>query len=262
MTATPIRVAIVDDEPLARRRLVRLLARGADLQLVGVYEQLVEAATNLRVTRPDLLLLDVRLRGQDGFELLRSVRAGAARPLVILVTAFADRAVEAFDVGAVDYLLKPFDDERFDAAIERARQRLATDGRSGADGGAARPVAPATPTAEAPRTSGERLLVRDGEAVRVLSLTDVESVHAEGRHVHVHAGGRAYLLRQTLHAVQRRLGEAGFVCVHRGLLINVAHVEMLQPGAHGDARVILRSGRPLPVSRRYRAALEARLVAP
>jgi two-component system LytT family response regulator len=241
-----IATLVVDDEPLARRRLLHLLRQVPDVNVVGEFGSAAEAAAQANEVTPQLLLLDIRMPEQDGFELLDTLAARGLTPYVIFVTAHSDRSMDAFEVGAIDYLLKPFDDERFARAIERARTLIA----SGTPLKTLR-AAP-QPSLASDRT---RLLLSEQGKVVVLAMRDIEFVQAAAKHVKIYAGGRCYSFRQSLRELESRLDASCFVRVHRSALVNVDYIAEMHPMFHGDYELILKRGTRLALSRRYRGRL-------
>jgi two-component system LytT family response regulator len=236
---------VVDDEPLARRRLLHLLHRVPDINVVGTFGSAAEAAAQAGELTPQLLLLDIRMPEVDGFELVATLAGRGLTPYIIFVTAHSDRSLEAFTVGAIDYLLKPFDDERFVRAIERARALIAS-------GDHLKTPAARLPTLASDRT---RLLLAEHGKVVVLLMRDIEFVQAAAKHVKIYAGGRCYSFRQSLREIEGRLDTACFVRVHRSALVNVEYIAEMHPMFHGDYELILRRGTRLTLSRRYRERL-------
>jgi len=237
------RVAIVEDEPIARLGLRRMVESAPGATLVGEAASAPEAVRLLRETRPDVLFLDVNLPGGDAFDVLARAALDAP-PATVLVTAFEEYAVRAFDLGVVDYLLKPFDERRFLRSWERAvAARLAA---TAGDGRAASAVEP-------------RLLLRKDGRVHAVALADVEWIEAADNYVRVHAGAGRYMWRTPLRHVADRLTASGFAQVSRSALVNLRFVRHLVPLDSGEGRVLLRSGAELPVSRRFRAAFQAAL---
>jgi two-component system, LytTR family, response regulator len=247
MTTPPLRVVLADDEPLVRRGLARHLAPLPDVQLLAECADGDEAVRVVRATRPDLLLLDVQMPGLDGFGVLE--RLGEARPpAVIFVTAHDAFAVRAFEVHAVDYLLKPFDRERFLTALSRARARLA------------RPPDDTYERLLAEVRPPERLVVRDGASTHLVPVGEVDWVEAADNYVALHtADGRELLLRETLKALELRLEPHGFTRVHRSALVNLARVRGLRALPTGDCTLELEGGRTLTLSRTFREGVEGRL---
>jgi two-component system LytT family response regulator len=250
----PVTTLVVDDEPLARRRLVRLLATQPGFTLLAECGS-AEQALQLAPPAPDLVLLDVRMPAQDGFALMQRWRELGMAPCVVFVTAYTEHAVLAFDFDAVDYLLKPFDDERFRKAAERARAAvLAERARQRGPGEAARAGAPRAPWAE-------RLLVAEDGKVLFLPAREIEFIQSAGKYVKVFAQGRCHLLRQPLYELESRLDPRHFVRVHRTSIVNVEQIVEMHPLFHGDCELVLRRGTRLPLSRRYRDHFERFLVA-
>jgi two-component system LytT family response regulator len=242
------RVAIVEDEPIARRGLRRMVEAAPGATLVGEATSGPEAVRLLRETQPDIVFLDVNLPGGDAFDVLARASLAAppatVPPSTVLVTAFEEYAVRAFDLGVVDYLLKPFDERRFLRSWERAvSARLAA---TSADGRAATP-------------GGPRLLLRKDGRVHPVALAEVEWIEAADNYVRVHATAGRFMWRAPLRQVADRLTASGFAQVSRSALVNVRHVQHLVPLDSGEGRVLLKSGTELPVSRRCRAAFQAAL---
>jgi two-component system LytT family response regulator len=235
---------VVDDEPLARKRVLRLLRDDPDINVVGTFSSATEAMAQARELAPQLLLLDIRMPEVDGFEMVASLADLGMSPYVIFVTAYSDRSMDAFGVGAIDYILKPFDDERFVRAVGRAKSLITSAGGS---------TAPAQrPSLAAGRT---RLLLSERGKVVVLAMRDIEFVQAAAKHVKIYAGGRCFSFRQSLGQLEGRLDPASFVRVHRSTLVNVEHIAEMHPLFHGDYELILRRGTRLTLSRRYRDRL-------
>lgn len=237
------RVAIVEDEPIARLGLRRMVEAAPGARLVGEATSGPEAVRLLRETQPDIVFLDVNLPGGDAFDVLARASL-AAPPATVLVTAFEEYAVRAFDLGVVDYLLKPFDERRFLRSWERAvSARLAA---TSGNGRAATLVEP-------------RLLLRKEGRVHAVALAEVEWIEAADNYVRVHATAGRFMWRTPLRQVADRLTASGFAQISRSALVNVRHVQHLVPLESGEGRVLLKSGTELPVSRRFRAAFQAAL---
>lgn len=243
-----LRVLIVDDEPLARDRLRAVLAAEPGLLLVGECGDGAAAVEAIRSAQPDLVLLDVQMPGLDGFGVLEAVGADAM-PMVIFVTAHDGYAVRAFEVHALDYLLKPFDDDRLRAAVDRARHpgveaaALATRLRALLDQRGAGP--PAAPYAQ-------RLMVRRGAAIRYVPLDQVEWIEAADNYVRLHGAGSIHLVRMPLRELEERLDPTAFARVHRSAIVRLAAVREIRPWAGGDYLAVLQSGREVRISRTYR----------
>lgn len=249
--ATGLRVLVADDEPLSRRRLHALLRRRADVGHIAEAEDGEAALAALRQGEVDLAFLDVQMPGRDGLAVARAIGARQL-PVVVFVTAFDQYAATAFDLAAVDYLLKPFDDDRFTDAFERARRRLASDCLSTVRDRLGNP--PSAAGGSAPASGGHITVEKAGRLV-VLPLAEVDWVRAAGNYIEVHARGAHYLVRNTVTAAANRLPCPPFLRTHRGVLVNadrIVHIEALATGARC---VVLRDGTRLPLSRRYRRRL-------
>ncbi|MBU8898403.1 DNA-binding response regulator [Corallococcus sp. H22C18031201] len=259
-----LRVLLVDDEPLARKGLRQALARHPDAEVCGECRDGREAVEAIRALRPHLVLLDVQMPELDGFGVLREV-GPEHMPAVIFVTAFDAFAVRAFEVHAVDYLVKPFADERFDAALARARQWLrvgeaAELGRKLASLLAETPAAPTvTPAPPRQLESPERLLVRVGTRSVLVAVVDIEWIEADDYCVTLHAGDKSHVLRESLSALESRLDPERFVRIHRSALVNLERIREVHRPSPTEQVVVLDSGQRLPVSRSRREHLERRL---
>jgi two-component system, LytTR family, response regulator len=245
VSTVPIATLVVDDEPLALKRVLKLLRADPDLNIIGSFSSATEAAQHAREQPPQLMLLDIRMPELDGFELIATLAEEGITPYVIFITAYTDRSMEAFGVGAIDYLLKPFDDERFRRAIDRAKSLIASGQNRAAGAGASRSLA----------SGRTRLLLSERGKVVVLSMRDIEFVQAAAKHVRIYAGGRCFSFRQPLSQLEDRLDPASFVRVHRSTLVNVEHIAEMHPLFHGDYELVLRRGTRLTLSRRYRDRL-------
>jgi two-component system, LytTR family, response regulator len=252
-TASPgLRVLIVDDERPARQKVRRFLATDPDIGSVFEAGDGVRAVEIIRAESPDVAFLDVQMPGLDGFGVVEAL-AREVLPRVVFVTAFDHYAVRAFDAHAVDYLLKPFDGERFGRALARAKEAVAQR-HVGEDRDRVRGL-----LAEVQRQRPERpdrILVEQGERVVLLKLAQVERMESARNYVAVHAGGERYRVRATLNNVEARLDPARFVRVSRSEIVNVDYVTELVPWGHGDYVVVLRGGTRTRLSRRYRDRLE------
>jgi two-component system, LytTR family, response regulator len=253
----PIRTLIVDDEPTARDGMRHLLAADPEIVLAGECSNGREAAAAIRDTAPDLVFLDVQMPGLDGFGVLREVGVDRA-PAVVFVTAFDQYALRAFDVNALDYLLKPFTDDRFRQSLERAKQLV----RQGRLGDLSRKLAALLehdePAPARPRYL-DRLVVKSGGKVTLLPVGEIEWIDAEGDYVRIHVGKTWHLLRETMKNLEDQLDSARFVRIHRSTIVNLEKVKELQPFFRGEYVVVLHNGTTLKLSRGYRDNLEARL---
>jgi two-component system LytT family response regulator len=275
-----MRVLIVDDEPIARRRISRLLKLEDDVEVVNEVGSGTDAVAAIREQRPDLVFLDVQMPDMDGFGVVSALGA-ESMPAVVFVTAYNEYAVKAFDVNAVDYILKPFDPERFRAAFQRARTNMeqkssAEAGRrikalleevlgeerahaitaaGGNGGGVGGPQVVSVPRAR----YLDRLMVKHDGRVFFLKVADVDWFEASGNYVRVHVGRVSHLIRETMHGIEAQLDPNQFARIHRAVIVNLDRIRELQPWFAGDYIVILRDGRQLKLSRTYREALQARM---
>lgn len=247
-------VLVVDDEAPARAKVKRLLADDARFQVLGEASDGATALARVEALRPDLLILDIQMPGLTGFEVLEAL-APDEWPAVIFSTAYDQFALRAFDAHAVDYLLKPYDAERFRKALDKAHAQLV-----GARMDAARQQALLAGMAQArgPERPPERLVVKVGEAWTPLHLDQVLRVSAEDKHVRVHTRSGEHLVRQSLRNLEQRLEQARFVRVHRSEIVNVDAVVRLEPWTHGDGILVLADGSTVVLSRTYRQAFLAR----
>ncbi|GAB3788096.1 LytR/AlgR family response regulator transcription factor [Dyella agri] len=243
-----IRVVIADDEAPAREKLERWLSEQAGIAVVGSAENGLSAAQCIEQLRPEVVFLDVQMPTLSGLQVAAQLEPASA-PLIVFVTAFDEHAVKAFDLNAVDYLLKPYDRERLARTVQRVRERLLAH-QSGA-------AAVAIGRARAP--SCERLLVPDGERLQLIDAASVEWLEADDNYVHVHTATRSYLLRRTLHDLLSQLGEQRFMRIHKSTAVNLGAIGSLTPLFKGDYEIHLHNGRALRLSRRYREALFARM---
>ncbi|HEX6041416.1 LytTR family DNA-binding domain-containing protein [Longimicrobium sp.] len=242
-----IRALVVDDEPLGRDRVRRLLEQEADVEVAGACEDGQEAVDAILSLRPDLVFLDVQMPVLDGFGVIEAV--GAARmPPVVFVTAFDRYAISAFEVNALDYLLKPFDGERFQAAMRRVRERLAHPAADPLEARLAavlRQVGQGTPYAE-------RLVVRTGRQYRMVGVGEVDWLEAADNYVKLHVAGRVLMLRGTLGALEGRLDPRRFLRIHRSMIVNLDRVTSIEPWGNAEYLVVLKDGTKLTSSRGYR----------
>jgi two-component system, LytTR family, response regulator len=257
-----IRALIIDDEPAARDAIRSLLAGDADIHIVG---ECADGHTALRAianTSPDLLFLDVQMPEMDGFTMLRQLDP-ARLPVVVFVTAFDQYALQAFDVHATDYLLKPFDDDRFRDAVARAKQsvragqlgRLSEELRALLDGVA--PAGPGHRTAAAAGPYLKRLVIKSGGRVTLLNVRDIDWIEAEGDYVKIHVAKAWHLLRETMKRLETQFDPGRFVRIHRSTIVNVERIKELQPYFRGEYVVILQDGKSLKLSRGYKEHLES-----
>ncbi|HEX8719275.1 MAG TPA: LytTR family DNA-binding domain-containing protein [Pyrinomonadaceae bacterium] len=246
-----MRTLIVDDMPLARRRVRSLLAGDEEIEVVGECGGGREAVAAIAGEAPDLVFLDVQMPEGGGFDVISAV--GAERmPVVIFVTAYDEFALRAFEVSALDYLLKPFDESRLRAAVERAKREVARRRAGQADERLRSLIEHA---AGRGRRYAERLAVKAGGRAVILLTEDVDWVAAAGNYVELHAGRDTHLLRERLSELERKLDPEKFVRIHRSTLVNVRRVGHLRPLSNGDHEVVLRDGTRLTSSRTHHARL-------
>jgi two-component system LytT family response regulator len=244
-----IRTLLVDDEPLVRVGLRRLLAGVPDVEIVGEAGDGGEALERLRALHPDLVFLDVRMPDLDGFEVLEALDTDAL-PAVVFVTAHGDYAVRAFDVHAVDYVLKPFGDDRVLEAVQRVRLRL------GGPASARQGLTNLLRELSAGRGYLDRVLVKDRDRVVLVPVDEVDWFEAADNYVRVHARGRIWLIRHTIKGLAARLDPRGFARIHRAVIVNLARVTQLSPTGNGEYRVTLTSGVGLTLSRSLKEDFE------
>jgi two-component system LytT family response regulator len=233
-----MRVLIADDEAPARAKLRRLLSREAEVEIVAECSSGPEAAAEIRRAAPDVVFLDIEMPGLDGFGVLAEIEH-ADVPHVVFVTAYDDHALRAFDVGAVDYLLKPYTPARFALVLERARARLT--------------AASAPPPTDAPPPLRRLLVERDGRA-RFLDVRAIDRFQADRNYVDVAAGNDRFRLRTTIAAIAERLDAAQFIRLNRSTIVRIDYIAEMYEWSHGDYRAVLGDGSTVIWSRRYRSA--------
>jgi two-component system LytT family response regulator len=237
--ARPIRVLVVDDEPLSRRNVLALLRGDPDIASISECAGGHQAIEEIRSSQPDLVFLDVQMPECNGFDVIEMLGA-ALSPVIIFVTAHDAYALRAFDVGALDYLLKPFDEERFSRALERAKSRIlqASSSQSGQRG---------------------RFIVRSHGAVHFVPVCDIDWIEASDYYSQLHLPRESHLLRRSLSELERELEPCGFCRIHRSIIVNLERVQALESGADGEQEAVLKSGFHLRISRRFRKRLRERL---
>ncbi len=249
-----LKTLVVDDEPLARERVVSLLQGEQDIELLGECRDGQEAIAAIQQLSPDLVFLDVQMPGADGFQVLQAVGADKM-PMVIFVTAYDQHALRAFEVRALDYLLKPFDRERFHNAVTRAKSSI--EQQETGDLGRRllalvkdlRPAAPKT----------DRVVVKSGGRLFFLRTDEIDWIEAAGNYARLHVGNDTHLLRETMISLEARLDAEKFFRIHRSRIVNMERIQELQPWFNGEYVVILRNGTRLTLSRGYREKLQERL---
>jgi two-component system LytT family response regulator len=249
-----IRTLVVDDEPIARSRVVSLLRGERDIEVVGECSSGRQALSAIQSLTPELLFLDIQMPEVDGLDLARTLQVSGA-PAVVFVTAYDEYALRAFEVHALDYLLKPFSAERFRAALGRAREHV-TQRRAAA-------VPP-------PRTSGavpeaaqrSRLMIKSGGRIHFVRTAEIDWCEAAGNYVRLHVGPQEHLVRDTMSHLESQLDPAQFVRIHRSTIVNADRIQEMHSSFNGEYVVLLRGGTRLTLSRGYREAIQSRLGKP
>jgi two-component system, LytTR family, response regulator len=247
-----MRALIVDDEPLARRGLVRLAAGEPDVEIVGQASNGRAAVDAIRSLAPDVVLLDVQMPEMSGLEVVTTV-GPEEMPLVVFVTAYDEHAIKAFELAAVDYVLKPVDEERFRRAIDRVRKMLDRERSPGMSHSLQRLIDVLEPR----RDYEDRIVVRgSGGAIRFVRTEEIDLITSEDNYVRLHARGSSHLLRETVHGMEQRLDPARFVRVRRSTIVRIESIREIHPLLNGAYEIVLHDGRRVSSSRHYRANLE------
>ena len=243
-------VVIIEDEPPARAKLGRFLAELEDFRVESEAATVEEGIAAVAAAVPDVIYLDIQLGTRSGFDVLDGLR-DIVSPLVVFTTAYSEYAVRAFEVQAVDYLLKPFDRDRFRRSVERIRAALAEPDHSDLEERVRRLLAgvPGRPAA------ARQILVREADRAFFLSVEDIQKISAAGNYVEVQAAGKAHLVRDSLTSFVAQLDPAEFLRVHRSHVVRVGFIAELRPMFHGDYELVLRDGQTVALSRRYKALL-------
>jgi len=249
-----IRALVVDDEKLARDRLIGFLAKLQGVEVVGQATNGVEAVESIQREKPDLVFLDVQMPGMDGFEVIDTVDQSAL-PAVVFVTAHDAHALRAFEIHALDFLLKPFDQTRFEKALDRARGHLNVDRSNG--GGLDPRLVSLLEELHEERKYSERLIVKSGGRVFFVRTEEIDWVEASGNYVKIHTKNDAHLLRESMKNMESRLDPKTFVRIHRSAIVNIDRIKELEPWFHGEYIVIMRDGTRLTASRVFSDRLSA-----
>ena len=244
----------MDDEPLARERLASLLAGEQDIEIVGQCRDGEEAVTAIHDQSPDLVFLDVQMPHMNGFEVIEAVGV-EKMPLVIFVTAYDQHALRAFEVKALDYLLKPFDRERLTDALQRARRQIERE----ETGDLGRRLMALVKDLRKDQPRSDRLVVKSGGRLFFLRADEIDWIEAAGNYVRLHVGTTSHLLRETMNAIEGRLDPEKFFRIHRCRIVNMERIQELQPWLNGEYAVLLRTGTRLTLSRGCREKLQERL---
>ena len=250
----PIRVLLVDDEPLAREMIREMLKDDPEVEVVGECVNGREAVEAIQEHNPDLIFLDVQMPEVGGFEVLEALKTVTV-PHVIFVTAYDQYAVRAFEVHALDYLLKPFDSERFESAWRRAKMHILATRNGEMD----QRILAILEELKAGSKYLERLVIKSGGRVFFLDTDDIDWIEAEGNYVSVHTGKKSHLLRETISSLEAQLDPKKFLRIHRSSIVKIDRIKELQPWFHGEYRVILLDGTQLTLSRNYRENLQEAL---
>jgi two-component system LytT family response regulator len=269
--AAALRVLIVDDERFARERLLQLLARQSDIEVVGAATNGLDAVEKIRELKPDIVFLDIRMPELDGFGVLRAIDA-KLRPITIFVTAFDQYALQAFEAHGIDYLLKPYSDERFEAALVRAREYVSTKTASElglrlaklmgeTDQKPADAEAPSQAGEEGSKPAGrflERIVIKSGGRVTFLNVKEIDWIEAAGVYVYFHAGSHQYLYRATVGQMEKRLDPKEFLRVSRSAIVRADRIDGLQTNpARREMAVRLKNGTEVALTKGYRPQLQA-----
>ena len=251
LTPTRLRILVVDDEDLARQRLRALLSRRSDVEVIGECSTGLEAVQAIRSEKPDIVLLDVQMPELDGFDVISEIGA-QNMPTVIFATAFDDYAIDAFDIGAVDYLLKPVDEDRFNRTLDRAAKRL----RESSEGSTASQMSALLRKIASLSTSGGRFAVKVHGKVLFLDPAEIYWIQARDDVARVHLADSAYDVREPLSHLEARLPGNSFLRVHRSVIVNTSHIRAAEPFDQGDQMLILRNGKRITTGRSYRKVVQ------
>jgi len=243
-----IRTVVVDDERLARQKVRTLLAADPEIEIVGECANGIETIAAIRKQKPDLVLLDVEMPGANGFEVLHSLR-GDRLPVVIFITAHDEYAVRAFEVEAVDYVMKPFDRRRFNDALRRAKRHMS----DGGDDSEARVLRLLERMLKSKAL--DQFVVKARDRMFFVGVNDVDWIEAEGKYIRLHVNGGAHLVRESIGDVESRLDPRKFLRIHRATIVNVKRIHEMHRGFGGAMFVVLRDGTKLTMSRRYRTRI-------
>ena len=249
-----IRVLIVDDEPLARERIRALLADEADVDVIGECRDGLAAVAVIRRDKPDVVFLDVQIPELDGFGVVKSL-GDQRTPVIVFVTAYDQYALSAFEVHAVDYLLKPFDAERFGKALARARKAIRVEQGNGFN----EKLLALLRDLKLPQGFLERIVVKSSGRLFFLRTDEIDWIESSGNYVSLHVGAEAHLLRETLSGLEEKLDPARFIRIHRTAIVKIDRIKELHPLFHGEYEVLLRDDTRLTLSRSFRDRLQGLL---
>jgi two-component system LytT family response regulator len=246
-----ITALIVDDEPLARKFVRRMLENHSAVEIVGECSNGKEAAAAIREKKPDLVFLDVQMPEMDGFTTLETLSAESL-PQIVFVTAYEQYAIRAFEIHALDYLLKPFDQPRFDKAMTRVYEKNVDREQANTE---RKQIAALLENVSPKSPYLERLVVKTGGRIIFLKTSEIDWIQADDKYAHLHAGSKSHLVRQTLGTLEAQLDPRKFVRIHRSAIVNVEHIQELQPMFAGEHTVVLENGTKLTLSRSYKNKL-------
>jgi len=242
-----IRALIIDDEPLARERIKQLLVNENDVEIVGESPDGLRAIYDIRKKEPDLIFLDIQMPEMDGFDVLEMIDTDYV-PQVIFVTAYDKYAIRAFEVHALDYLLKPFDKERFKKALNRAVEHIKLKKNDGFESRLDALIDEIKPE----RKSMERLLVKTGGRIYFIRTDEIDWIESAGNYVILHTTKEKHMIRDTMRNMEKKLDSNKFIRIHRSAIVNVSCIKEIQPYCKGESCVLLKDGTQLPLSRKYR----------
>lgn len=246
-----IRTIVVDDEPLACKRLVKLLEQDPDIKVVEVCADGKEAIEEINKKQPDLVFLDIQMPEVNGFNVLQNLDQDHV-PAIIFVTAYDEYALKAFEVHALDYLMKPFSEERFNDSLKRAKAAIKQESKTSINS----KVENLLEYLEPSRESLSRILVKSSNRYFFLKVNDIDWIESAGNYVRIHSGDKNYLIRDTMINMEKKLDSDLFFRIHRSTIINVDKVKELEQWFHGDYMVIMHSGEKLTLSRNYKKLLQ------
>jgi two-component system LytT family response regulator len=249
-----IRTLIIDDEPLARQGLRAILQKDPEIEVVDEAGDGLEALEKIRSVHPDLVFLDIQMPELNGFEVLDSLAADEI-PLVVFVTAYDQYALNAFQVHALDYLLKPFEDERLMEAVTRAKAQL----RQKNGGQATKKIQDMLDSTRVERSRVGRIMVRSGGRITFVRVDDVDWIEAQGDYICLHTQGKKHLIREKISDMEAQLSSDNFLRIHRSTMVNVTRIREMQPLFHGEYAVVLQDGTRLTMSRSFRDRVFERL---
>ena len=242
-----IRTLIVDDEPLARERVKRFLKDERDLEILGECGNGRDAIKVIRETRPDLVFLDIQMPEKNGFDVIKGLDAKNL-PNIVFITAYDQYALQAFEVHALDYLLKPFNRERFHQAVKRAKEQIESRRRGALDERLVSLISSIGPE----KKYLERLVVKSVGRVFFLKTNEIDWIEASGNYLKLHVGRDSHMIRETMNSIESKIDPSQFMRIHRSTIVNIDRIKELHPMFSGDYSVILRDGSELALSRNYR----------